>query len=114
MCQVIWDAFKKGRISLRPLIPLIIIGIIGLGVGAITLLPAVEFADFSQRVRFTPETVLRTRFPWEHLVTLIAPDFYGNPANQGGYWGHLPNYAELAIYFGAVSLLLALTAPFVA
>ena len=114
LCQVIWDAFKEGRVSLRPLIPLIIIGIIGLGVGAIMLLPAGEFAAFSQRVRFTAETVLHTRFPWEHLVTLIAPDFYGNPVNLEGYWGHLPNYAELAIYFGAVSLLLALTAPFVA
>jgi len=114
LCQVIWDAFKEGRVSLRPLIPLIIIGIIGLGVGAIMLLPAGEFAAFSQRVRFTTETVLQTRFPWEHLVTLISPDFYGNPVNPEGYWGQLPNYAELAIYFGTVSFLLALTAPFVA
>lgn len=111
---VIWEAYKQGRLSLRPLIPLTTIFIIGLGVGAITLLPASEFAAYSQRVRYTPETILRTRFPWQHLVTLIAPDFYGNPVNPGGYWGQLPNYAELAIYFGVIPFLLALTAPFVA
>ncbi|KPK12901.1 MAG: hypothetical protein AMJ56_04375 [Anaerolineae bacterium SG8_19] len=111
---VVWEAYKKGRLSLRPLIPLVLIGIIGLGIGAITLLPAGEFAAYSQRVRYTPETILRTRFPWQHFVTLIAPDFYGNPVNPEGYWGQLPNYAELAVYFGVVSFLLALTAPFVA
>jgi hypothetical protein len=111
---VLWDAWKQGRLSLRPFIPLIIIGIIGLGVGAIALFPASEFAAFSQRIRLTPETILRTLFPGQHLVTLIAPDFYGNPVNPEGYWGALPNYAELAIYFGTVSFLLALTAPFVA
>lgn len=111
---VVWEAYKQGRLSFRPFIPLIIIGIIGLGIGAITLLPAGEFAAFSQRFRFTPETVLQTRFPWQHLVTLIAPDFFGNPVNPEGYWGQLPNYAELAVYFGVVSFLLALTAPFVA
>lgn len=111
---VLWDAYKQSRISLKPFGSLGIIFIVGLGVGAITLLPAGEFAAYSQRVRYTAETVMRTRFPWQHLVTLIAPDFYGNPVNPEGYWGQLPNYAELAIYFGVIAFLLALTAPFVA
>jgi hypothetical protein len=111
---VAWDAYKQGRLSFRPLTPLLIIGVIGLGIGALTLIPAGEFAAYSQRVRFTSETVLRTRFPWQHLVTLIAPDFFGNPVNPEGYWGQLPNYAELAVYFGVISFVLALTAPFVA
>lgn len=108
-----WDAYEKRRWSLWPLLPLFTIGIIGLGIGAVTLLPAGEFASFSQRLRFTADTIVGTRWPWQHLVTLIAPDFYGNPVNAEKYWGPF-NYAELTAYFGVVSLLLALTAPFVA
>ncbi|UCG22802.1 MAG: hypothetical protein JSW55_11525, partial [Chloroflexota bacterium] len=114
LSSIVWDAYQKRLWSLKPLIPLVTIGLIGLGVGAATLLPAAEFAGFSQRIRYTAETVLRTRFPWQNLVTAIAPDFYGNPVNPEGYWGQSPNYAELAIYFGVVAFLLALTGPFVA
>lgn len=112
--NLVWDGYKRSRWSLRPLLPLFTIGLIGLGIGAITLLPAGEFASFSQRVRFSPETVIRTRWPWQHIVTLIAPDFYGNPVNPEGHWSPFNNYAELAAYFGVISLLLALTAPVVA
>ena len=111
---MVWDGYRSRRWSLRPLLPLFTIGIIGLGIGAIALIPAGEFASLSQRARFTPETILRSRLPWQHIITLVAPDFFGNPVNPEGYWGQLPNYAELATYFGVVSLLLALTAPFVA
>ncbi len=114
LSMVVWNGFKRNQWSLRSLIPLFIIGAIGLGIGAIMLIPSGEFAAYSQRVRYTPETVLGTRLPGQHIITLVAPDFYGNPVNPEGYWGQLPNYAELATYFGVVSLLLALTAPFVA
>ena len=113
LSNLLWDRYKQRLWSLRPLLPLFTVGLIGLGIGAITLLPAGELASFSQRMRFTPETIMHTRWPWQHVVTLIAPDFYGNPVNPEGYWGQF-NYAELASYFGVVSLLLALTAPFVA
>lgn len=112
--MMVWNGFKRNQWSLRPLIPLFIVGAIGLGIGAIILLPSGEFAAYSQRIRYTAETVTRTRFPAQNLITAIAPDFYGNPVNPEGYWGQLPNYAELAIYFGVVAFLLAVTAPFVA
>jgi len=111
---VVWDGFKRSQWSLRPLVPLFIISIIGLGVGAVMLLPSGEFAAYSQRVRLTMESILNTRLPWQHIITLVAPDFYGNPVNPENYWGQLPNYAELVAYFGVTSLLLALSAPFVA
>jgi hypothetical protein len=114
LSRIAWDGYKDRARWLRWLAPLVIMGLIGLGAGAAMLLPASEFAAYSQRVRYTPDTILGTRWPWQHLVTLIAPDFYGNPVNPEGYWGLPPNYAELAAYFGVVALLLALTAPFVA
>ncbi|MCA9919495.1 MAG: YfhO family protein [Anaerolineales bacterium] len=100
-------------LPVKPMVYLALIGLLGLGIGALTLLPAAEFAAFSQRTRFTFDNIQQTRWPWQHLVTLIAPDFYGNPVNTSGYWD-VSNYAEMTAYFGVVALLLALMAPWVA
>lgn len=97
----------------RPFFYLALVALIGLGVGSLVLLPIDQFADFSQRARMTAATIQNTRWPLQQIITLVVPDFYGNPVNQGGYWG-LHNYAEMTAYFGVVTLLLALTAPFVA
>lgn len=97
----------------RPFFYLALVAIIGIGVGALALLPIDQFAALSQRTRMTAATVQASRWPLQQLITLVAPDFYGNPVNEGGYWG-LHNYAEMTAYFGVVPLLLALTAPFVA
>jgi len=40
--------------------------------------------------------------PWQYLVTLISPDFYGNPVTRNDWFGH---YAEWASYIGIVPLL---------
>jgi hypothetical protein len=45
------------------------------------------------------------------LISLIVPDFFGNPATVGTYWGE-GNYSEQTIYGGLVALLLAVMAPF--
>lgn len=45
--------------------------------------------------------------PWQYLVTLFAPDFYGNPVTRNDWFGH---YAEWASFIGVVPLLLAWTA----
>jgi Bacterial membrane protein YfhO len=42
--------------------------------------------------------------PWKYLITLFAPDFYGNPVTRNDWFGH---YAEWAGYIGVVPLLLA-------
>lgn len=43
--------------------------------------------------------------PWQYLVTLFAPDFFGNPVTRNDWFGH---YAEWASFFGVVPLMLAL------
>jgi hypothetical protein len=39
--------------------------------------------------------------PWQYLVTLFVPDFYGNPVTRNDWFGH---YAEWASYIGIVPL----------
>jgi len=46
--------------------------------------------------------------PWQHLIQLLAPDFFGNPTTLN-YWG-IWNYGELVGYLGLLSLIMALLA----
>lgn len=50
-------------------------------------------------------------FPLFHLITFLAPDFFGNPAT-GNWWGRGFNYQEQIAYFGLIPLLFALFALF--
>jgi hypothetical protein len=43
--------------------------------------------------------------PWQYIVTLFAPDFYGNPVTRNDWFGH---YAEWSSYIGVVPLVLCL------
>lgn len=43
--------------------------------------------------------------PWNYLITLFSPDFFGNPVTRNDWFGH---YAEWAGFVGVVPLLLAL------
>jgi hypothetical protein len=92
---------------------LMLIGVIGLSLGSVVLLPAGEFAAISQRSQFTSDTIEGTGWPLTRLVTLAMPDFYGNPAGATKYWAEA-NHAEMTAYFGAAALVLALTAWLVA
>lgn len=42
--------------------------------------------------------------PWSYIVTLFAPDFYGNPVTRNDWFGH---YAEWASFVGVAPLILA-------
>lgn len=44
---------------------------------------------------------------WQYLITIFAPDFYGNPVTRNDWFGF---YAEWASYVGVVPLLLGLVA----
>jgi len=45
--------------------------------------------------------------PWSYLITLFAPDYYGNPVTRNDWFGH---YAEWAGFTGATSLFFVFTA----
>ncbi len=79
----------------------------GLALAAIQLLPTAELAVHSQRpgrltdLQFAYELSF---WPWR-FITLLAPDFFGNPA-RGEYWAY-GTYWEEAAFIGILPLLLA-------
>ncbi|MFN2277657.1 MAG: hypothetical protein ACK2UR_08610, partial [Candidatus Promineifilaceae bacterium] len=111
LTKVYFRARDKDEQPARPFLYLILIALIGLSIGALVILPAAEFSSFSQRTVSDALTILDSRWPAGQLITLIAPDFYGNPATKARYWGAI-NYAEVTVYFGVIALLLALSAVF--
>lgn len=78
-------------------------GLICFGLGSIQLLPTIELMQRS--VRFSEGTLLAYNFglsPLKQLLTLVAPDYFGNPAT-GNYTGFI-NYMETLIYVGIVGI----------
>jgi hypothetical protein len=74
---------------------------------AIQWLTTFEFIQKSAR-NVDPTAWLRKDwfFPYEHFISFISPDFFGNPTTNN-YWG-VWNYGEFSGYIGTVPLLLAL------
>ncbi len=79
---------------------------IGVGLAAVQLLPTAELMLSSQRSSgVSYDSAMTYSFwPWR-LITLAAPDFFGNPG-QGNYRGYAA-YWEDAGYVGLLPLLLA-------
>lgn len=83
---------------------LLLFWILGLTLAAPQILPTMEF--YQQSVRsglFVKGEII----PWQYLVTLFAPDFYGNPVTRNDWFGH---YAEWAGFIGVIPLVLAMWA----
>lgn len=86
---------------------------IGLGLAAIQLAPFVEFSLTSQRVASADyEFASAYSLPPAHLVTLLVPEFFGEPLRVG-YWS-VPTFEELTYYAGllvVLSIVLGLARP---
>ncbi len=93
------------RVQLWPLASFGIVGGLGALMGALQLLPAVELLNQSHRAAGG-----FSRLPWPQIITWVVPNFYGNPATTGAYWG-VYNFSEATLYMGVAALLLALIAP---
>ncbi len=72
---------------------------------AIQLLPTWEFYELSGRF-WVKNTVTNIGILPSYLITLLAPDFYGNPVTRNDWRG---TYAEWSGYAGLVTLILAVT-----
>ncbi len=85
-------------------------------VGSGAFLSAIQTVPFAELLSLSHRALsqgLLDPLPSRQLTTLIVPNFYGNPASMGPYWGKL-NFSEGTIYAGVVALLLACVAPFCA
>lgn len=80
---------------------------LGIMLTSVVLLPGFELFQISQR---TVENItLSFRYlPWVNLVTLFAPDYFGNHAT-GNFWG-VGEYTLMTVYSGVVILVLSIIA----
>ncbi len=101
-------SWEERRPVWRPLIVVFMVGLVGIGVGAIQLLPTYQLAQLSHRGVMSVSGLLAGRWPLQHVISLWIPDFYGNPVHTP-YWGQR-NYAEVTVYYGAFAFPLALAA----
>jgi len=77
--------------------------VLGVVISSVQLLPT--FVMMRESVRLTENAVAADNFgllPWGNLITMLAPDFFGNPTTLN-YWGII-NYSETVFYAGIVGL----------
>lgn len=104
---------------------LVAMGVAGLLIGAVQLIPLLELVtrNFRQGSASLQE-VMGYAFPWRYVVQWLGPDFFGNPAHHTYFdlftfsrqavntpsgntaWG-IKNYVEGAAYVGLITLILA-------
>jgi len=85
--------------------------ILGVGMASVQLLPTIEMSSLS--VRFSEHYIDALNYgliPVKNLITLLAPDFFGNPTT-GNYWGFW-NYNETMLYIGIPAILALIWAIF--
>jgi uncharacterized membrane protein YfhO len=102
---IVFCAFYLKELGLKKLFYLGLFGILGIVLSSVQLIPAIELFNQSQRIGELIDPVLRY-LPWKNLITLLAPDYFGNPAT-GNYWG-AGNYSLNTAYTGIVTLSLAI------
>ncbi|MCB0036035.1 MAG: hypothetical protein KDE51_18520 [Anaerolineales bacterium] len=98
---------RKGIITNYQLLiirQVIISGVIGLLLAMVQLLPLAQFTQLAGRTaEASYEFATGFSFPPAHLITLLVPEFFGEPT-RAGYWS-VPNFEELAAYAGILPLL---------
>lgn len=97
----------RRRVDLSPLAAAATVVVVGGLLAAIQLLPSIEYLGLSHRASVR---LIGTAMNPVQLISLLVPNFFGNPVTTGDYWGQF-NYSEAIIYAGLVPLLLAIMAP---
>lgn len=123
MCAGLWWLWKLGAVwreegkaytFLKVVLPCVaFLAIVGL-LTAAQVLPTVELAQNSHRVReISPEGYARfvaNAVKPYRLVTAFIPDFFGNPSRGDYFLGSAADYMEYGLYIGILPLVLALIA----
>jgi hypothetical protein len=96
--------------SLIPNLLLLVAVVWGVALAAVQFLPTLELSRLAERSKqagWEMYALQYSMWPWR-LITLLLPDFFGNPA-QGDYWGYA-TYWEDAGYVGVLPFVLAVLA----
>jgi len=86
----------------RKLLSLSMLFLVGLIISLPQLIPAIQF--YQQSVRSGLYEVGEV-IPWSYLITVLAPDFYGNPVTRNDWFGH---YAEWSSFAGVIPVMLSI------
>ncbi len=102
-----WRDAPSARAAWLPLAWLVVMLLVGAAVAAVQLLPMLEYTARTTR-QVAPSYEFAARFSWPpgYLLTLLIPNFFGEPI-QTGYWGDGIHH-EFMFYVGILPLLLAL------
>jgi hypothetical protein len=98
------------RASILGISSLLLAALWGIALAAIQLLPTAELTTRSHRAGNLTDLTFAYElsfWPWR-LITLLAPDFFGNPARDE-YWAY-GTYWEDSAFVGVLPLILALAA----
>lgn len=103
----IWQEEQSTQAAEHSLLLLGVMGLIGIALAAVQILPMTELVAHSARQAGAGYD-FATRFSWPpgYLLTLLVPNFFGEPARTG-YWGD-GIYDEFIFYIGILPLLLTL------
>ncbi len=105
-----WVLWGRTRITFAPLYKYILTVLLGLGLAGLLLVPGFELFSRSQRVgeSLAGGSKSGAFYPVSQLITLIAPDYFGNPSTYN-VWGGV-QYTNNTGYASAVALVLGLLA----
>jgi len=100
----------------RPVLSLMLIGIIGVALAAVQYLPSLEFVRHTERASMNYADIVGASLRPSQLVTLLAPKFFGSfggsvaeATDTVQFWGGEQPYCywETAIYIGVMPLVMA-------
>lgn len=97
---------RKAPSRRHALLGLGLIGIGALGLSAAQLLTGLDSANQSQRSALGYQMAHTFPLPPENLLTLIAPNFFGGPAQDTPYWGRWYLWED-CLFIGSTALALA-------
>ena len=110
----VWRAEGKTYAVLKVIVPFVAFVVIAGLIAAPQVLPTVELAQNSHRVRDVTqggyERFVANAVPTYRLVTAFIPDFFGNPSRGDYFLGSAADYMEYGLYIGILPLVLALIA----
>ena len=98
-----WLFWQKQKINKKKIVLLVLASTIGLGLGAIQVLPSYELSKRS--VRSKEDSLASINFglaPFSQSVRLFAADFYGHPTT-GNHFGSA-SYHENSSYLGVLTI----------
>ncbi|MFQ5858219.1 MAG: YfhO family protein [Anaerolineae bacterium] len=103
LCHLITERRQGWRWALQTVGLAGLVGVVGLGLAALSLLPALEMVGYTRRASLTYAEASQYSLPPQALIGLLVPDFFGR--GVAGFWAPWPR-VEVG-YLGVLPLLLA-------